>query len=86
MVITDDLGHKAFDRLTEPHQRRSVEPKELPEPTLGVVACDRIASSTRGILPHYVPDPPEDSIGVRALSKLLPENKIPEPESSDNVS
>eukprot|EP00562_Extubocellulus_spinifer_P032422 CAMPEP_0178708682 /NCGR_PEP_ID=MMETSP0699-20121125/16771_1 /TAXON_ID=265572 /ORGANISM="Extubocellulus spinifer, Strain CCMP396" /LENGTH=85 /DNA_ID=CAMNT_0020356967 /DNA_START=198 /DNA_END=455 /DNA_ORIENTATION=+ len=84
MIITDDIGHKAFDR-TEPHQRRPVE--ELPEePTLGVVTCDRIASSTRGFLPHRGPDPPKDSIGVRAFSKLFPQNRIPEPESSDNVS
>eukprot|EP00563_Minutocellus_polymorphus_P019161 CAMPEP_0197725686 /NCGR_PEP_ID=MMETSP1434-20131217/9113_1 /TAXON_ID=265543 /ORGANISM="Minutocellus polymorphus, Strain CCMP3303" /LENGTH=105 /DNA_ID=CAMNT_0043311287 /DNA_START=72 /DNA_END=389 /DNA_ORIENTATION=- len=83
--VPDDLGARALQRLTlfEPDSPRSVT-RTLPEPTIGVIACDRIASSTQGIF-HYVPPPPEDSIGIKALAKLVPKEQMPElASSSDN--
>ena len=81
-----EIGKKALQRLTlfEPDSPKSVC-TTLPEPSIGVIACDRIASSTQGVF-HYVPDPPEDSIGVRALSKLVPKDEVPELRSAENVS
>ena len=84
--IPDDIGKRGLQRLTlfEPDSPKSVC-TTLPEPSIGVIACDRIASSTQGVF-HYVPDPPEDSIGVRALSKLVPKDQMPELRSTENVS
>ena len=84
--IPDDIGKRGLQRLTlfEPDSPKSVC-STLPEPSIGVIACDRIASSTQGVF-HYVPDPPEDSIGVRALSKLVPKDEVPELRSAENVS
>jgi hypothetical protein len=85
--VPDDIGKRGLMRLTlfEPDSPKSVS-ATLPEPTIGVIACDRLANSSQGLF-HYVPDPPEDSIGVRALSKLVPRNQMPELASSaENVS
>ena len=85
--IPDDLGKRALQRLTlfEPDSPKSVAKDYFCEPSIGVITCDRIASSTQGIF-HYVPAPPEDSIGVRALSKLVPRDQMPGLRSAENVS